>query len=49
MIRFPDLAATLLDLQNRDLRLRDELLASGQLTEGYHPEMEALHRENTTA
>jgi hypothetical protein len=29
-----------------DLRVREELAAQGVLAEGYHPRMEAVHREN---
>ena len=38
--------AALLALEQRDLTLRAELAADGVLFEGYHPRMEALHREN---
>ena len=37
---------TLLALQERDLALRAELQAEGTLYDGYHPRMEAVHREN---
>lgn len=37
---------TLLTLQRRDLALRAELEADGTLFEGYHPRMEAIHRDN---
>ena len=36
----------LLDLAAADLRLRERLAADGSLYEGYHPEMEAVHRRN---
>jgi hypothetical protein len=36
----------LLDMRNRDLRVREELAADGSLFEGYHPRMEAVHRAN---
>lgn len=35
-----DIAKILLELRNTDLALRDTLVQSGQLFEGYHPEME---------
>jgi hypothetical protein len=40
------LRKTLLTLQERDLALRTELQADGTLFHGYHPRMEALHRDN---
>lgn len=43
---YPEFAKTLLALQAADLRLRDELIARGELEGGYHPEMEALHNAN---
>lgn len=33
-------------MQQSDLELREHLLRSGQLSEGYHPDMEALHLRN---
>lgn len=39
---------TLLALKNADLTLRDQLIESGELFEGYHSEMEALHNKNAT-
>jgi hypothetical protein len=42
----PPLRQTLLALQQRDLAVRSELEAEGVLFEGYHPRMEAVHREN---
>lgn len=41
-----ELRAALLELQRRDLAVRAELEADGLLFEGYHPRMEAVHREN---
>ena len=38
----------LLDMEARDLALRSELTASGQLTEAYHPRLEELHRANAS-
>jgi hypothetical protein len=43
---FSNLRDELLALEDRDLRLRSELAADGSLFEGYHPRMEAVHREN---
>ena len=40
------LRETLLAMQERDLCLRAELEADGTLFDGYHPRMEAVHREN---
>lgn len=37
---------TPLALQKRDLEQRAELEADGTLFEGYHPRMEAIHRDN---
>ncbi len=37
---------TIIDLQNRDLELRDRLMQSGELAEGYNKEMEKMHNEN---
>lgn len=39
-----DLATTLTSMAVADLALRSELAASGELFEGYHPRMEALHQ-----
>jgi hypothetical protein len=39
---------TLLELQERDLALRTELQAEGTLFDGYHPRMEAVHRDNAS-
>ena len=40
------LRKTLLALQQRDLDVRGKLEAEGTLFDGYHPRMEAVHREN---
>jgi hypothetical protein len=40
------LRESLLALQERDLSVRAELEADGSLFEGYHPRMEAVHRQN---
>ncbi|MBP9819271.1 hypothetical protein KBC79_00885 [Candidatus Woesebacteria bacterium] len=36
----------LLELSNKDLNLRDKLAQDGSLFDGYHPEMESLHKAN---
>ena len=41
-----DLRQALLDLRDRDQEKRQELVERGELFEGYHPEMERVHREN---
>jgi hypothetical protein len=41
-----NLRESLLALQERDLSIRAELEADGSLFMGYHPRMEAIHREN---
>lgn len=40
------LADELLAMAGRDAAVRQRLLESGQLFDGYHPEMEAVHNEN---
>jgi hypothetical protein len=37
----------LLAMKEHDLRVRARLAADGSLFEGYHPEMEAVHRKNS--
>lgn len=39
-------ANTIINLKNRDLELRDRLIQSGELAEGYNKEMETMHNEN---
>jgi len=43
----PDLAEEILALIDEDERVRARLAADGSLFNGYHPEMEAVHRRNT--
>lgn len=43
------LAEKLLAMEARDLQKRAELAATGELFDGYHPEMEAVHIENAQA
>ncbi len=45
----PSLRARLLELQRRDDAKRQELVERGELFEGYHPEMEAVHAANARA
>jgi hypothetical protein len=40
------LRAELVAMRAEDLRVREELLGSGQLGKGYSPTMEAVHRRN---
>lgn len=43
------LSAKLVDLYKHDERIRSELLLSGELFDGYHPRMAAVHTENAQA
>lgn len=45
-MHYESVAREIIELQNADLRLRDELLRDGRLFDGYHPEMEAMHHRN---
>lgn len=40
------LARELLEMQTEDLRVREELAATGELFRGYNPQMEAVHLKN---
>jgi hypothetical protein len=40
------LAKELIELAHHDLTIREELLAAGKLSGGYHPEMERVHQDN---
>ena len=40
------IAQELTELAARDQRMRAKLLAAGVLHDGYHPQMEAVHRDN---
>jgi hypothetical protein len=40
------IAEQIIELKNADLTLRDKLVQSGQLSEGYHEEMMELHTKN---
>jgi hypothetical protein len=43
------IAQQIIELKYADLRLRNELTISGQLSEGYHEAMETLHNSNAKA
>ncbi|MNK06728.1 hypothetical protein D3C87_246270 [compost metagenome] len=43
---YQSIAKKLIDLQNADLALRNKLIQSGELNQGYHEEMKALHNSN---
>lgn len=45
-MEFEDLAKKIIYLKDQDLKLRDELIQKGQLSKGYHPEMEKVHIRN---
>lgn len=44
---FKSIAEKIIDLKDADLDLRDKLIRDGQLGDGYHEEMEKLHKKNT--
>jgi len=43
---YPDIAAQLISMKNADNDLRQTLVKSGELFNGYNSEMEALHNQN---
>lgn len=43
------IAAELIAMKEADLAFRDHLIQNGEINEGYHPEMEALHLKNAQA
>jgi archaellum component FlaC len=43
---YKSIAKEIIELKNADLTLRDRLVRSGQLGEGYNEEMEELHNKN---
>jgi hypothetical protein len=43
---YKSIAKTIIDLRDSDLALRNDLIQKGQLGEGYHEEMEKMHRYN---
>ena len=49
MITDPDRQKRLLEMAEHDLAVREELLRTGELFDGYHPRMEAVHVANAHA
>jgi hypothetical protein len=45
---YKNIAEKIISLQNADFELRDKLIQSGQLGEGYNEEMAQLHNKNAT-
>jgi len=43
---FKSIAENIIDLKNADLALREKLIQSGQLSNGYNEEMKELHNKN---
>lgn len=43
---FKSIAEKIINLKNADLKLRDQLIGKGELGNGYHEEMQALHHKN---
>jgi hypothetical protein len=43
---YKNIAETLIGMKNNDLELRDKLIQSGKLGEGYNEEMASLHNKN---
>lgn len=43
---YGSIAKEIIELQNADLKLRDELVQNGQLSDDYNREMEAVHNTN---
>ncbi len=43
---FKNITEKIISLKNADLELRDQLIRSGELGNGYHEEMQALHNKN---
>ncbi|WP_282081423.1 DUF6624 domain-containing protein [Aquimarina algiphila] len=46
---YKNIAKRIIELKNADLELRDKLIQTGQLDEGYNKEMEKLHNKNAEA
>ncbi|WP_294266129.1 hypothetical protein [uncultured Chryseobacterium sp.] len=42
---FKSIAKKIIGLKNADLELRDRLIGNGELGNGYHGEMQALHHK----
>lgn len=45
---YKSIVENIIDLKNADLALREKLIQSGQLSNGYNEEMKELHRRNAT-
>ena len=45
-MEFKIIGEEIIRLKNNDLELREKLIQEGELGNGYHPEMEKLHKEN---
>ncbi|MGN6213990.1 DUF6624 domain-containing protein [Parafilimonas sp.] len=45
-MNYREIAEKIIELQNADLALRDKLIQSGQLSDGYNEEMKELHNRN---
>lgn len=45
-MKFKEIAEKIIELQHKDLELRNQLIQNGQLGNGYHKEMEKLHHSN---
>lgn len=46
---YEEIATRLIQLADNDLSVREKLLMDGELSKGYHPEMEAVHKANSQA
>jgi len=45
-VEFKEIAEQIVQLKNKDLKLRSRLIKNGQLGNGYHKEMAKLHNQN---
>lgn len=45
-MKFREISEKIIELKNKDLELRNQLIKKGELNNGYHPEMEKLHNKN---
>lgn len=45
-MKYKEIAEIIVGLKNADLELRDKLIQSGQLSDGYNEEMKELHNKN---
>lgn len=45
-MKFKEIAEKIIELQHKDLELRNQLIQNGQLGNGYNKEMEKLHHSN---